>query len=177
MPTKYKILRNIPEVFEAVANSYEAACDMIGEGQVEDSVALDDRYELVEEQEITEEDWVREVLEARGLPYKPCGLNADWAVSAWHLSKGAPNVTDGDLYLLDTEEIDDLGEYSYEVVNRTYTANDPEGDGNDTVVKIAGPGPLVRTIDQWRALRGLGDALEGRLNDGDTARDGEQQGV
>lgn len=52
MKHKFKILRNIPEVFEVVADSYEQACDMIGEGQVEESVPLSDTYELVEQEEV-----------------------------------------------------------------------------------------------------------------------------
>ena len=36
---------------------------------------------------------------------KPCGLNADWSVRAWHLGPGkVPNMTDGDVYILDDEQ-------------------------------------------------------------------------
>lgn len=42
-----------------------------------------------------DEDYVRQELTVRGLPYKSCGLNADWCVSAWHLSEGEPNKTSG----------------------------------------------------------------------------------
>lgn len=86
---------------------------------------------------------VDSVLTDLGLPIKPCGLNADWCVSAWHLSKGTPNITDGDYYLLDTEEkSDDDDSWLFEIVTRRYTADAPDGDGNDTITRIFGPKPI-----------------------------------
>lgn len=35
--------------------------------------------------------------------FKPCGLNADWAVSAWHISPGVANTKSGDFYITDDE--------------------------------------------------------------------------
>lgn len=48
--TRYKILRNIPEVFEVVAETYEEAIEMIADGNAGDSVPLMDQYELVSEE-------------------------------------------------------------------------------------------------------------------------------
>lgn len=67
---------------------------------------------------------VSNMLESLGLPVKPCGLNADWCVSAWHLSHGTPNITNGDRYLLDTENINDNNEPLFELVQRFYTDDD-----------------------------------------------------
>ena len=36
--------------------------------------------------------------------FATCGLNADWGVTAFHLSGGRPNVASGDFYLLQNEE-------------------------------------------------------------------------
>lgn len=66
-------------------------------------------------------------LARAGLPVKPCGLNADWNVQAWHLSPGRPNVTPG-VYLLDTEEEIRSGVPRYALVRRRY---DPEDEGDD----------------------------------------------
>lgn len=36
--------------------------------------------------------------------FAPCGLNADWCVSAWHVGLSTvPNMTDGDVYILSDE--------------------------------------------------------------------------
>jgi len=58
------------------------------------------------------------------LRYRHCGLNADWCVSAWHLSCGTANTVSGDRYLLDNED------GSYEVVRRFYGE-----DGEDTIIR------------------------------------------
>lgn len=50
--------------------------------------------------------------------FKRCGLNADWSVEAWHVSKGEPNITDGDYYVTDNE--DD----TFSIVRRVYHAKD-----------------------------------------------------
>lgn len=48
---------------------------------------------------------IKEALTAAGLPYRPCGLNADWSVEAYHCGPSAtPNATPGDLYILDDED-------------------------------------------------------------------------
>lgn len=52
MKKRFKILRSIREVFEVDASSFDEACQMIGDGELDDSVPLDDDYELVEEEEI-----------------------------------------------------------------------------------------------------------------------------
>ena len=44
----YRICRNIPEVFEVKADSYDDAVAKISNGEVDDSESLLDTYELVE---------------------------------------------------------------------------------------------------------------------------------
>lgn len=48
---------------------------------------------------------IEAVLEAQGLKqHTPCGLNASWSSSAWHLGPSdKPNWNARDLYLIDTE--------------------------------------------------------------------------
>jgi len=36
--------------------------------------------------------------------FQRCGLNADWCCDAWHMGAGEANVTDGELYAVDTED-------------------------------------------------------------------------
>ncbi len=48
MPTTFRILRNIPEVFEVEAETYSEALMKIVNGEVEESESLSDNYELVE---------------------------------------------------------------------------------------------------------------------------------
>jgi hypothetical protein len=104
---------------------------------------------MVEGAGATIEQRVALLLMSRGLAVRPCGLNADWAVSAWALSDGEPNTVEGGFYLLDTEETDEHGEPLFEVVQRFYTADDPDGDGNDTVKGITGPGRLAPVVNEW----------------------------
>ena len=35
--------------------------------------------------------------------FKPCGLNADWSLRAWHVSPGEANKKSGDFYITDDE--------------------------------------------------------------------------
>jgi len=64
----------------------------------------------------------------------PCGLNADWCVSAWFIKpqrvtfdrESVPNMSDGSAYLVDNE--DD----SFSIVRRYYRDND-----NDRIDEIA----------------------------------------
>lgn len=44
---RYRVLRNIPEVFEVEATSYDEAVEKIVDGQIEESESLNDRYELL----------------------------------------------------------------------------------------------------------------------------------
>lgn len=53
-------------------------------------------------------------------------MNADWAVSAWHLSSGPANLTPGDFYLLDNED------GTYLVVSRDYLP-----DNDDVLVRAS----------------------------------------
>lgn len=95
---------------------------------------------------------VREALERRGLPFKPCGLNADWCVSAWHLSKGEPNTTSGDFYLLDTEKKDEgTGDWLFSVVQRNYPPDDEMEDAADenATKMIIQPGLLNKVVKEW----------------------------
>lgn len=92
---------------------------------------------------------VRDLLARSGVAYKPCGLNADWAVSAYHLSPGEPNRNSGDHYLLDDEETDDSGRPLFSVVRRLYTADGPDGDGNDDVQQVVKQGLLHNVIAEW----------------------------
>lgn len=46
--TIFRILRNIPEVFEVEADSYEQVVGKIHDGYIEESESLLDIYELVE---------------------------------------------------------------------------------------------------------------------------------
>lgn len=99
------------------------------------------------------EDRVRKLLAESGIAYKPCGLNADWAVSAYHLSPGEPNKNSGDHYLLDDEETDDSGRPLFSVVRRLYTEDDPKGDGNDDVQPVVKQGLLQNVISEWAAMK------------------------
>ncbi len=58
---------------------------------------------------------VNAALLSANLPCVPCGLNADWSVSAWFFGVGKPNAnSEPALYLLDTEN------GAYAVVNAFY---------------------------------------------------------
>lgn len=94
---------------------------------------------------------VERALREVGLPVKPCGLNADWCVSAWHLSNGTPNQKDGDYYLLDTEETNDDGDCLFEIVTRFYATDDDLTD-NDVVRCTFGPKPLGVIVEHLRSL-------------------------
>lgn len=60
-------------------------------------------------------DQMRQVFRKNRLPFSPCGLNADWSYQAFHLGPSPkPNVTDGDLYIVDEE--DDNGGDTYSLV-------------------------------------------------------------
>lgn len=83
-----------------------------------------------------------EVLGRAGLPVKPCGLNADWAVPAWHLSAGKPNSTSGDYYLLDNEND------TYSIVRRWYPKDDIVDDWTETVVE---PTTLALAVAGYKA--------------------------
>lgn len=48
MPRTFRILRNIPEIFEVEAESYESAVVKLHDGEVEESESLSDTYELIE---------------------------------------------------------------------------------------------------------------------------------
>lgn len=68
-------------------------------------------------------DMVKEVARDVGIKAEPAGLNADWAVEAWHLSPGRPNREPGDYYLLDNED------GGLELVQRFYYENlSPSGN-------------------------------------------------
>lgn len=90
---------------------------------------------------------VADQLAKRNLPVKPCGLNADWSVEAWHLSAGEPNKTSGDYYLTDDELQDNDGHAMFSICQRFYTADLPNGDGNDTIVSITPCIPLTVALD------------------------------
>lgn len=118
---------------------------------------------------------VKLMLASRGLPFKPCGLNADWCVSAWHLSPGQPNMNSGDIYLLDTERKDDGDVELFEIVQRTYPPEDQmeSVDDTDNVKVLQGPGKLESVVNRWLFKQ---PNTEGEAN-GDTAPDGGQRGV
>lgn len=72
---------------------------------------------------------------ALGVHLTPCGLNADWCGSAWHLDNGnRPNTVSGDLYLTQDDDDDDL----FSLVVRVYTGSlTTEDGGNDLITEIA----------------------------------------
>lgn len=73
-------------------------------------------------------------LRAFGLPVRPCGLNADWSVCAWHLGPSAtPNMTSGDVYLT-YDPIDACG--GWYVVTRTYHDDTDDFEEHATDVAI-----------------------------------------
>jgi len=77
----------------------------------------------------TYDDEIAAKLTAAGLPTRPCGLNADWSVRAWHLGpKDHPKRHDGDVYLLD-DESDHAQTFS---VVRYY----PSRDGVEEMVSV-----------------------------------------
>lgn len=80
-------------------------------------------------------DVVRLHLEAHGLPHRPCGLNADWSVSAWHLGPGlSPNHdTERQLYLLDNET--DVPGQEYDLVWRRFDPEKDEESEFETVIE------------------------------------------
>ena len=60
-----------------------------------------------------------DALRAAGLPVRPCGLNADWCVRAWHLGPSTtPNMVSGDLYLTH-DPVDRHDACAWYVVRRT----------------------------------------------------------
>lgn len=48
MPTTFRILRNIPEVFEVEAETYSEALMKIINGEIQESESLSDTHELIE---------------------------------------------------------------------------------------------------------------------------------
>lgn len=91
---------------------------------------------------------IKTAILAAGLPYRPCGLNADWCVDAWHLSEGAPNTTSGDLYLLDDEQ------GTYEIVRRYYNDDAARMDGSDDHVETLAAGlSLAAALTFARAVK------------------------
>jgi hypothetical protein len=75
------------------------------------------------------------VLTQLGLPFRPCGLNADWSVSARHLGpSNEPNRVAGDLYLVDPES--QTGEY--EIVRRY-----PDAPNSEEEIEVVCNGSLV----------------------------------
>jgi hypothetical protein len=46
---KYRILRQIPEVFVVEAETYEAAIEQIADGMITESESMSDTYELLDE--------------------------------------------------------------------------------------------------------------------------------
>lgn len=90
---------------------------------------------------------VAAMLREVGLPVKPCGLNADWCVSAWHLSRGEPNVTSGDHYLIDSEEKNEQGDWLFEIVTRSY--ND---DGDSRIEVLERGKTLAQICEHLRSL-------------------------
>lgn len=64
---------------------------------------------------------IEDALRAAGLPVVFCGLNADWSACAWHLGpSNDPNRVDGDVYLLDSEEGEQV------IVARKFPSRDDE---------------------------------------------------
>ncbi len=48
---------------------------------------------------------IEQFMKHYGLPYRPCGLNANWNCQAWHLGPSTtPNKHKGDYYILDRED-------------------------------------------------------------------------
>lgn len=107
---------------------------------------------------MTTDDQVKTMLQSLGLPVKPCGLNADWCVSAWHLSQGTPNINSGDRYLLDTETDNEQGETLYDLVQRFYTAED--SDDNDNVQVIWSGMTLTEIEDNLRTVIAEGQEVQ-----------------
>lgn len=94
---------------------------------------------------------ITRALAAAGLPVRPCGLNADWCVSAWHLGPSTtPNRTDGDYYLLDDEDGDAV------TLARQYPhVEDEGGDSADSVVVLVASVTLDEAVTAAvAALRG-----------------------
>lgn len=57
------------------------------------------------------------------LPFRPCGLNADWIFQAYHLGPSSePNRVSGDLYVFHDEDADD-DSASFQLFRRTYSAD------------------------------------------------------
>lgn len=121
--------------------------ELLGERVYDVALDEDEQWSAIEHSE----ERVRELLSRAGVAYKPCGLNADWAVSAYHLSPGEPNKNSGDHYLLDDEETDDSGRPLFSVVRRVYLPEDQEG--NDDVLPVVEQGLLQSVISAWVARK------------------------
>jgi len=99
-------------------------------------VVADDVFEMLAQSVQDDAAYVSSLLEAYGLPVKPCGLNADWSVSAYHLSEGTPNTQSGDFYLLDDEITPDDYAHgtTYSLVQRFYNEQSEDPSNIFTLV-------------------------------------------
>lgn len=101
-------------------------------------------------------------LQMHNLPYRPCGLNADWSVSAWHIGPSKrPNRADEDgpqLYLLDNET-DDPGK-EYDLVWR---ATDMSKEDPDTLYEVVRETSLLSCLEEavYEIRRGCPHELDG----------------
>lgn len=84
--------------------------------------------------------------------FVPCGLNADWATTAYHLSAErftghAPNKVSGDYYLVENEEVPG----AWFVCIRTYAADRPGLDSLDDLVETVAKFDTIADACKWLA--------------------------
>ncbi len=92
---------------------------------------------------------VNAALLSADLPCVPCGLNADWSVSAWYFGTGKPNIDSvPSLYLLDEEYLLSCGSGAFSVVSRV-------GFGDDTQTDFVKLGTLAECVAYLRSEYGI----------------------
>lgn len=88
---------------------------------------------------------VKESAARLHLTVQPCGLNADWSVTAYMLSPGTPNTTQGAYYLIEDEDDD---RQTWSLVRRWYEVDPFAVDHNPHKDTPKGIGDAIGTISR-----------------------------
>ena len=87
---------------------------------------------------------------ARGVRAVSCGLNADWNCRCLYLGEGAPNVTDGGLYLFDNEDDDSLDLIRYYPSRVDEEAGNWDATAMELVLEIGRPSE--EDAERWMGI-------------------------